>query len=62
MTALTYIDQLDRAIRIAGARAALIDDTGTLRYAEPASLTNRFAAALLQRGLAGSIPGTSAND
>lgn len=55
-TTLTYTDLLDRAARLAGNRPALIDDTGTLTHRELASLTNRFAHALIARGFTPSSP------
>jgi acyl-CoA synthetase (AMP-forming)/AMP-acid ligase II len=51
-TTLTYIDLLDRAVKLAGGRPALIDDTVTLTHGELASLTNRLARALIAKGFA----------
>src|SRR5258707_14800654 len=56
MTTLTYTDLLDRAARIAGDRAALIDDTGTLSHAELAVLTHRFANALIAKDFSPASP------
>ena len=55
-TTLTYIDLLDRAVKLAGGRPALIDDTVTLTHRELASLTNRLAHALIAKGFAPSSP------
>jgi fatty-acyl-CoA synthase len=55
-TTLTYIDLLDRAVKLAGGRPALIDDTVTLTHGELASLTNRLARALIAKGFAPSSP------
>jgi acyl-CoA synthetase (AMP-forming)/AMP-acid ligase II len=49
---VNYIDLYDRAARMAGDRAALIDDSGTVSYAELTPLSNRFASALIARGFA----------
>ncbi|WP_162915146.1 class I adenylate-forming enzyme family protein [Desertibaculum subflavum] len=47
---VNYIDLYDRAARIAGDRAALIDDGGSISYAALTALTNRFANALVAGG------------
>src|SRR6516164_684497 len=53
---LNYADLFDRAARLAAGRTALIDDSGTLSYAELSSLANRLANALLAQGFAKSTP------
>jgi fatty-acyl-CoA synthase len=53
---LDYIDLLDRAGRLGPDRAALSDDGGSISHAQLATLTHRFANALLARGFAPSAP------
>ena len=48
---INYIDLFDRAARFSGPRAALIDDSGTISFAELTALSNRFANALTALGL-----------
>jgi acyl-CoA synthetase (AMP-forming)/AMP-acid ligase II len=50
MMELNYVDLFDRAARIGGARAALIDDGGTLSFNEVAARANGFGQALIQKG------------
>src|SRR5215467_3863101 len=50
---LNYVDLFDRAARLAGGRAALVDlDGGEVSYAALASTANRAAGALIARGFA----------
>src|SRR5215472_14684075 len=44
---LNYTDLFDRAARLSPGRTALVDDTGSLSYAELSRLANRLANALL---------------
>jgi fatty-acyl-CoA synthase len=53
---LDYIDLLDRACRLGPDRPALSDDSGTISHSQLATLTHRFAHALLARGFAPSSP------
>src|SRR6266568_2001770 len=52
MGTLNYTDLFDRAARISWNRRALVDDTGTMTYAEVSALGNRFAQALIAAGFA----------
>jgi len=56
MTALTYIDLLDRAARQGADRPALLDDQVAMTHAELGRFTNRVAHALQRSGLAPSTP------
>ncbi len=56
MDQLDYIDLLDRAGRLGPDRPALSDASGTISHLQLASLTHRFANALLARGFAPSSP------
>src|SRR5262249_55423238 len=49
---LDYVDLFDRAARMAGSRAALVDDSGELSYAQVAAIADRIAGALIARGFA----------
>jgi len=44
---INYIDLLDRSARLAGDRAALIDDAGSLTHSELAAQTNQLANTLI---------------
>ena len=50
--AINYIDLFDRAARISGDRAALVDDSGAIGFADLTALSNRFANALIASGFA----------
>jgi acyl-CoA synthetase (AMP-forming)/AMP-acid ligase II len=56
MRQLNYTDILDRAVRVAGERPALIDDTGALTHAELATFTNKMANALIENGFTPEAP------
>jgi len=49
---LNYVDLFDRAARMAGSRAALVDDAGEHSYASVAAAADRIAGALVARGFA----------
>jgi fatty-acyl-CoA synthase len=49
---LNYVDLFDRAARMAGSRAALVDDSGEISHARLASTADRVANALIARGFA----------
>src|SRR5262249_47486362 len=49
---LNYVDLFDRVARMAGSRAALVDDSGELSYAQVAATADRIAGALIARGFA----------
>jgi fatty-acyl-CoA synthase len=53
---LNYVDLFDRAARIGGSRAALIDDSGSLSFDEVSDQTNRLAHALIEEGFDASTP------
>lgn len=56
MRQLNYTDLLDRAVKVAADRPALIDETGALTHAELATLTNKMANALLAQGFEAEAP------
>src|SRR5262249_61015628 len=49
---LNYVDLFDRVARMAGSRAALVDDSGELDYARLAATADRIAGALVARSFA----------
>jgi len=56
MNALTYVDLFERAVRMAGSRVALIDDSGELTYTQIDVLTSRFANSLIAHGFEPETP------
>ncbi|MEH6476292.1 MAG: AMP-binding protein [Sneathiella sp.] len=56
MRQLNYTDILDRAVKVAGARPALKDNTGAMTHAELATFTNKMANALIERNFLPEAP------